>query len=293
MTEDIRDKPFLLHHDVTGLNFVGGAEGYVFRRHFRTGLRSHIMEVLKAEEVHREREGVFVSGVRWFPRAKPLRMLRIFRTKFRGLEDAWEEIQRVKIIGTYLGPAHLALSEEFLVDYALSGTRHLLLCGLQSYVEGEILDPWRHHRVDQIKQILLRMNLAAQPSEGLLNALGVRVQRQAKAFVGRVKRMVRKEHFVPDLAGVGNLLLTPRGEIKLVDINNISEVTFGSSIPLDDRGYPVCDKSIEALSLLEEHLAGSPVDCGEPLYRCFLDPLRMEEVKAMEKVFHQSMKMRD
>jgi hypothetical protein len=156
MTEDIRDKPFLLHHDVTGLNFVGGAEGYVFRRHFRTGLRSHIMEVLKAEEVRREREGVFVSGVRWFPRAKPLRMLRIFRTKFRGLGDAWEEIQRVKIIGTYLGPAHLALSEEFLVDYALSGTRHLLLCGLQSYVEGEILDPWRHHRVDQIKQILLR-----------------------------------------------------------------------------------------------------------------------------------------
>jgi len=83
-----------------------------------------------------------VEGITWFPRVKPLRMLRIFRTRFGSLADAEAEVRRVKAIETYLVPDHLARSEEFLVDYVTGGQRETLLCGLQEFVEGEILEPW-------------------------------------------------------------------------------------------------------------------------------------------------------
>ena len=59
-------------------------------------------------------------------------------------------------------------------------------------------------------------------------------------------------------------------------------------ILLDDRGYPVCDKSIEALALLERNLLNRPVDTGEAIYRKFLDPRRMKEVKDLEAAFYRS-----
>ena len=94
---------------------------------------------------------------------------------------------------------------------------------------------------------------------------------------------------MPDLAGIGNLLLTPSGEIKLVDINNISRVSFESSISIDDRGYPVCDKSIESLSLLEQGLLQKPLQQDDIIYKTYLEPSRMEEVKALEKEFLRAM----
>jgi hypothetical protein len=75
-----------------------------------------------------------------------------------------------------------------------------------------------------------------------------------------------------------------------VDINNICEVSFDSHILLDDRGYPVCDKSIEALSMLELKVAGRTIDRNEPIYKVFLDPGRRNEVKRQEKLFHDRMK---
>ncbi len=74
-----------------------------------------------------------------------------------------------------------------------------------------------------------------------------------------------------------------------MDINNISRVSFKATIPLDDRGYPVCDKSIEALSLIERKLLGCSIDAQDPLYRVFLDPERMKEVKSIEEEFLRSM----
>ena len=104
--------------------------------------------------------------------------------------------------------------------------------------------------------------------KGLLEKVLLR----ARSFINRIKEMIIRMAYIPDLAGVGKLLLTPRGEIKLVDINNISGVTFGFNIDLDDKGYPVCDKSVEALSFLEEKLFGKEIDRGEPLDRTYLDP---------------------
>jgi len=95
---------------------------------------------------------------------------------------------------------------------------------------------------------------------------------------------------VPDLAGVGNLLLTRSGDIKLVDINNISNLSFDAIINLDDRNYPVCDKSIQALSLLEQKLLDRSSHRDNLIYKTFLDPKRMEEVQAIEEEFHLSMK---
>jgi len=289
MIKDVRDKPSLSEADVLELNFIRRPARYVFRRHYRVGLRSHIMEVLRPEDVTREREGVTVDGVTWFPRAKPLRMLRIFRTRFRTLTDAEAEVRRVKAIETYLVSDHLARSEEFLVDYVTGGRREILLCGLQEFVEGEILEPWSALDRECLLALFRQMDCSTidHSGEGAEDWL-LKVRRRAETFIGQIKKMIVEIRHVPDLAGLGNLLVTPTGTIKLVDINNVSPVRFRPDIELDDRGYPVCDKSIEALSLLEEKLLGAFDWRGDSIYRSFLIPERMKEVEVLVKEFRPS-----
>jgi hypothetical protein len=74
-----------------------------------------------------------------------------------------------------------------------------------------------------------------------------------------------------------------------VDINNISTVFFDSEIRIDDRGYPVCDKSVEALFRIGKQLLGEIEPLEDPLFKVFLDPARMERVRALEEIFHNSM----
>ena len=102
--------------------------------------------------------------------------------------------------------------------------------------------------------------------------------------------MILEAKYVPDFAGRENLILTPAGNIKLVDINNISKVSFDAAILLDDKGYPVTDKSIEAISILEQKLLDRPLDKTHIVYRIFLDPDRMKRVKKLEDAFHVSVK---
>ncbi len=101
--------------------------------------------------------------------------------------------------------------------------------------------------------------------------------------------MILEANHVPDLAGVGNLLLTPEGEVKLVDINNISRVSFGPTIGVDDKGYPVSDKSIQALSLLERKILARTINRMDAVYKTFLDSQRMRDVKVLEDRFHFTM----
>jgi hypothetical protein len=289
MIQDVRDRPSLSEADVLALNFIRRPARYVFRRHYRVGLRSHIMEVLRPEDVAREREGVTVDGVTWFSRARPLRMLRIFRTRFRTLNDAEAEVRRVKVIETYLDPDHFARSEEFLVDYVTGQQKETLLCGLQEFVEGEILEPWSALDRGYLLSLFLQMDCSKTGhSGGSAEEWLLKLRRRAASFITQIKKMVVGIYHIPDLAGVGNLLVTPTGTIKLVDINNVSPVKFRPEIELDDRGYPVCDKSIEALSLLEENLVGAFDWRGDSIYRCFLIPERMREVEALVKEFHPS-----
>jgi len=73
-----------------------------------------------------------------------------------------------------------------------------------------------------------------------------------------------------------------------VDINNISRVSSGSEIHPDDRGYPVCDKSIAALFHLEEQLGHTSPQQDEPPYGRFLNPERIGRVRKAERTFHMS-----
>ncbi len=288
MTEDIRDKTSLCHDDVIGLNFIKASGPHVFRRHFRQGLRSHIMEILKQADVAIESRGTMIDGTRWFPRARPTHMLRIFRTKLTSLESALSEIKRVKVIERYLGPDFIAESSEFLVDYYGPDGPCIMLCGFQAYVPGEILDPWTLLDGDRLFASLYANLQRRDACSGARLTEWIAVARhKADRFVGQIKQMVRDVRHIPDLAGAGNLVLNREGQIRLVDINNISPVAFNDAIPLDDKGYPVCDKSIEALSLIERKVLGRPIDFQDPLYRFFLDPDRLKRVNCAEERFYR------
>ena len=290
MQEDVRDKPSLNQEDVLKLNFIREPGTYIYRRHYRQGLRSHILEVLSQEDVENEKNGVIIDGAKWYPRAEPLKMLRIFRTRFKNLQEAEEEIERVKTIESYLGPENFAKSDEFLVDYELNRKRELILCGLQEFIQGAILDPWDRLDDSHLISILRRISFETfEEAESIADQWVEQVRNKAETFIGKIKKMILVARHVPDLAGIGNLLLTHDGDIKLVDINNISETSFDSNIHLDDRNYPVCDKSIESLSLLEQGLLQRPLQQDDTIYRTYLEPSRMEEVKALEKEFLRAM----
>jgi hypothetical protein len=216
-------------------------------------------------------------------------MLRIFRTRFNALKNAEEEVRRVKTIEAYLFPDNLARSSEFIVDYIRQGKRELILCGLQEYVKGAALEPWSHLGKDQMASLLYDMVFEKVDDPVMITDRWIHIMREKAAnFIGKIKQMIMKTNHVPDLAGVGNLFMTRSGDIKLVDINNISRFSFDPIIHLDDRGYPVCDKSIEALSLLEQKLLGKPLQSNDIIYKTFLDPIRMKEVQAIDKEFHRS-----
>ncbi|RLC23097.1 MAG: hypothetical protein DRH56_07980 [Deltaproteobacteria bacterium] len=290
MERDIRERVGLDHADILRLNFVRAPSRFVFRRHYRAGLRSHLMEVLRPEDLERERKGTAGDGPRTYPRAVPVKMLRIFRSRFPDPAAAREELMREKIVERFLAPDHMARSEEFLVDYLRDRTREILLCGLQEYVKGEILDPWGH--LDRACLESLHRRMASEGGPAGDRGPGYwfeAVRASAEGFVDRTRRMILEAGHVPDLAGVGNLLLTPAGGIRLVDINNISRVSFDGVIQVDDRGYPVCDKAIEALSLLEAGLLGRRPRKEDPIYGVFLTPGRMSRVREMEAEFHRAM----
>ena len=250
------------------------------------------MAVLRPEDVEKEKEGIEKDGVRWFPKAKPLKMLRIFRTRFERLADAENELKRVREVEKYLAPEYMARSNEFLVDYRIRGQYETLLCGLQEYVEGEILDPWAPLDRHALWSLFCRMSkpeeFEAGPKRNSMEIWSEMVREQAEKILGRIKRMIWDVSLIPDLAGVGNLVLTPSGNIKLVDINNIAHVSCQGEIYRDEKGYPVCDKSVEALSLLQQKLLGQSMDQKDPVCGGFLDPVRMKEVRTLERLFHQS-----
>jgi hypothetical protein len=288
MPQDIRDKPALRHKDVVGLNFIKPDSPFFFRRHFRQGLRSHIMAILKQSDVSAENAGIVVDGTRCFPRARPTHMLRIFRARLTSLDHALSEIGRVKVVETYLGPDCIAESCEFLVDYHGPAGPEIMLCGFQAYTEGEMLDPWGLLDHDRLFASLYEdLHKASERSVVHRQSWIDAARRKGMRFIQAVKRMVAEVRHVPDLAGAGNLVVTKAGQIKLVDINNISPVVYDVDIRLDDKGYPVCDKSIEALALLEQKITGQAIDAQEALYRFFLAPERRQRVKRQEELFYR------
>jgi hypothetical protein len=285
MGTDIRERPNIDHEDVLQLNFIRRPNRFVFRRYYRQGLRSHVMEVLNSDAVRAEKEGISREGLRWFPKAVPLKMLRIFRTRFGSWTEAFADIKRFQIVKSYLTTDYIATSEEFIAEYTENGGHRVILCGLQEFVRGQVIDPWG--LAGQCLSECINPCLLIKSPEMPKNLWEEYVCRHTGLFVDRVRRMILDAHLVPDLAGVGNLLLTPIGALKLVDINNICPVLFGEPPSLDERGYPTCDKSIEALCRIETHLLERPFNPSDPIYRHFLTPDRMAAVSEMGRAFHR------
>jgi hypothetical protein len=288
--KDIRDKSIIRHEDVIALNFIRDTGNYVFRRHHLNGLRSHIMEVLPVEDVKKETQGVTVNGIQRFPMAKPVKMLRIFRKRFSGFEEILDEIRRFQIVGQYLSSIHLAMSEEFIVDYRMGWNRDILLCGLQEYVEGECLDPWTVQKNNCLENLAEKLAESPGRREFIAKSKLIRrIEKSVESFVIQVKKMIREARCVPDLAGNRNILVTREGHVKLVDINNISYISTDGCVLMDDFNYPVCDKSIEALSLIEQKLLGRRIEKTDPVYISFLNPERLREIDRLTIRFQKSM----
>lgn len=293
MPEDIRDKLSIRHDDVIRLNFIKASSPYFFRRHFRQGLRSHVMEILNRTDIQIENNGTVVDGTRCYPKARPTNMLRIFRTRLSTVDRALEEIKRVKVVENYLGPDFIAESSEFLVDYHGPEGPLIMLCGVQAYVAGQILDPWSLLDGDHLLLSLYEsLHRSAERSAAHKNWWFMEARLKGARFVDQIKQMIADVKHIPDLAGAGNLVVPKTGEIRLVDINNISKVTFDTEIRLDDKGYPVCDKSIEALSLIETKFLNRPIRPDEAIYRTFLEPHRKRQATAKEEQFYRSRGMK-
>ena len=261
MIKDIRDKAHISHEDIIQLNFIRKPGDYVFRKYHKQGLRSQIMELLDPDDVTKQNRGKIINGILFFPWAMPLKMFRIFRTRFDSLTEVFEEIRRFKIIEKYLPSDSYAKSEEFIVDYIWNGNRDFILCGLQEYVAGEILNPWETTGINQLENFFSGISVNRPNTPGMTpNQLVTKFRNKVEKFIKSAKKMILEANYVPDFAGLENLLVTPEGDIKLVDINNVSRVSFGADIRLDDKGYPVCDKSIEAISILEQKFLDKPID---------------------------------
>jgi hypothetical protein len=271
-----------------GLNFIRKPSPYYYRGHFREGLRSRIIQVLSPDDVQAETHGRMRDDIKHYPLARPLRMLRIFRQPISALKDITDEIVNYQIIQKHLPAAFYASSSEFLVDYQKSDKREVVLCGLQEYVDGEALDPWNPEVLQSTRAYYrtLAPRDHNDPHAYANRKIDI-LQQHTLAFIGYLKKMAHGSRRLPDLAGVGNILFTASATIHLVDINNISKISPDDDIPIDDKGYPACDKSIEALSLIEKGVLGRPVDMHEDLYSFFLNPERMQRVKEIEKEFHR------
>lgn len=279
---DIRDQAHLSGGEVKNLNFINASKTLIFRKYFRSGLRSHIFEVLLAGDVLRETQGEIIDGIRMFPRARPVKMFRILRNRFESKEAVFHEIKKYNTLLKFLGPDLMACSEEFMADYSDGKKNQIVLCGLQEYVEGQILDPWRLFGDNYLVEIFLSMPQGGSSPQAKIKT----AKKNIATFVKKIRQMIAQTHYIPDLAGIGNLILTPSGALKLVDINNIVEIKLSDTILLDDKEYPSCDVSIEVLSILERDILKRDIPEDDPLYRFFLSPERKKRVTAIENEFY-------
>jgi len=281
---DIRDRASLTGKEVAQLNFIRDSDKYQFRKHNRQGMRSHIFEVLTARDLLKETDGEVVDGIRWYPRAVPRYMLRILRTRFTSVEQIVDEIKKYTLVLKYLGPELIAISNEFIVEYTGTGKSEIVLCGLQEYIRGAILDPWGLVGTDPL-DTFCRSRFSSDKVDKKLISTALE---SITTFVKQMRKMITESDYITDLAGNGNLILTSTGKIKLVDINNVVKVSRDDTVLLDDKGYPSCDKSIEVLHILEEKILKKRNLSNQPFYKHFLSVDRKKRVRILEKQFFEN-----
>lgn len=282
--KDIRDIQHATSDEVNDLNFLNLTDQYVLRRHTYQGLRSHVFQILKTDDVRKENEGVIRKGVKNYPKAAPVKILRIMRTKFNNLAAVTVEIKKYKLIERYFDAESYAKSQEIIVDYNHNGKNKVMLIGIQDYVEGFRLNPWSAYIGFQIVDFLKISGIKN------IDETMAQILKNMANFVHLLKRFILKTRHIPDLAGIGNIMLKRSGNIVLVDINNISEVSFSDPIYVDNFGYPIVDRSIEAIFCLDKFCTPNEYDKNNFLYRKFLSDSRRKKVDAIEKEFDRKLK---
>ncbi len=284
--KDIRDRAHLSGEEVKKLNFIHNSDTYVFRKHYRSGLRSHIFEVIFASDLDKEIHGEMKHGIRIFPRAEPVKMFRILRQRFDDYDGIFREIKKYNLLLKWLGSDFIATSEEFIADYRETGRSQIVLCGLQEFVKGDILDPWRLFNKQCLNDIFKTRGCDGIETDECVETIHSSIQ----SFVKRIREMINRTGFIPDLAGLGNLIITPDGRLKLVDINNIVRINMDDIIRIDDKGYPSCDVSIQVLAILEQVVLDKDIKADDPFYGIFLTPDRKQTVKDLERAFYKKIK---
>ncbi len=282
---DLISRPILTGAEVKRLNFIRDSSKFHFRRYYRQGLRSHIFEILDQKSIVKEAIGEIRNGVHWFPPAVPRHMLRILRTRFDNLQQALCEIEKYDLLLKSLGPELIARSTEFVVSYTGAKKPDLVLCGLQEFISGTALDPWALYGAYPLQTFFM----SHFGKNGPFEKWQPRILEAFKLFIDRTRRMVSQSGIIPDLAGNGNLIISPSGNLKLVDINNIIPIDPGGPVLLDDKGYPSADKSMEVLFILEKRILASSGVTRDPLYAPFRVPERLEDVKVFQKRFFQNL----
>ncbi len=258
---DIREKSRLEHQDILDLNFINRDSPYVFNYHYNQGLRSHIIELLNPEDCKARDKGIYVEGRLTYPKPVPSKVLRIYKEKIT-LQEAMEETEKMCTIKRYL-KENIAKSQEFIVSYRKKEGFEPILCGLQEYIKGELIDPWYC----------------------VPRAYDTNFENNTNKFINRIKRCINETGLIPDLAGIGNLTYSNRG-VVLVDINNINTVDYSDDIFLDNKSFPIVDTSIEALSLLEKKVNGFLT--SDKIYQHYLEPGRKTECDRIRKKWSKS-----
>lgn len=280
---DIRDIKHATSEEVNGLNFLNLTDQYVLRRHIYQGLRSHVFQILKTDDVRKENEGVVKEGEKKYPQATPIKILRIMRKKFQRLDDVKAEISKYKLIEKYFDHDSYAQSQEIVVDYIHNGENKVMLIGIQEYVAGFRLNPWSANIGFHITDFLKISGI------NNIDETVSQIKKNIANFVQLLKSFILKTRYIPDLAGIGNIILKSDGNIVLVDINNISKVSFSDPIYVDDFGYPIVDRSIEAISCLDKFSLPDEYNRDCFLYNKFLSNHRCKKVNAIEKEFDQKL----
>ncbi len=254
---DIRDKQRLEHEDIIGLNFISDNAPYIFEFHYEQGLRSHIIRLLDPQDCRARDKGIEKDGIKTYPRPTPNYILRIYKSSIDP-EEAIGEIKKLNEIKKYMMES-VAHSDEFVVSYKKEEHYEPIFCGFQEYIEGEVVDPWFC----------------------IPKTYGESFPKKTNKFINRVKDTIKNTGYIPDLAGIGNIIYNKDRGLVLTDINNINVVDYSDEIFLDNKGFPIIDTSVEALYNLETVVNGSAQP--EKLYEHYLEENRKTKCMSIRK----------
>lgn len=246
-------------------------EKWVMIKGSTQGTRSCIVMLFDRDEYTRQREGVVIDNKKQYPKAHPKQVLRILRNgaeKTDHLQPMLDDYHF--LVENFVGDGEdqLAQSNELIVELndkdisllcqrteILSPPDHKhFLVGLQQYIHGDTLDPWRQIAISKLKECakVSPVNLGVHLR---LDADGIsKLESSFRLMRTRIHTCLREHKKIPDL-GIGNTIMEPSGSLTIIDINNLIRAPENlAEIPTDENGYPAFHGSIDSLLQIDRIL---------------------------------------